>query len=284
MLQALIPAGAFLAKYATPLLATGGALMGGKAAYEASGGDIGATALGAGAGAFGLPALKGVASKARQAASEGLSGLTGSSISAANRVLQARGIDPNTVSLAERARMGSNVSRIASVLPTAAGAAVLGGGALLVPRLAGAVGSGGKNLASSVPQAVGLGRAATYSYDPNTGFPVYSSSAVPENLPGSANLLDQQNLIGPYQANLLYRRQLGDVELDQLKNQSQYIANITDVAKKREMERQLAAAKVRQELETGAALTLQGQRGAQALASQGMGAIGQALTANYQYG
>ena len=147
MLQALIPAGAFLAKYATPLLATGGALMGGKAAYEASGGDIGATALGAGAGAFGLPALKGVASKARQAASEGLSGLTGSSISAANRVLQARGIDPNTVSLAERARMGSNVSRVASVLPTAAGAAVLGGGALLVPRLAGAVGSGGKNLA-----------------------------------------------------------------------------------------------------------------------------------------
>jgi len=284
MLQALIPAGAFLAKYATPLLATAGALGGGAAAFKESGGDIGATALGAGAGALGLPALKGVASKARQAASEGLSGLTGSSISAANKVLQARGIDPNTVSLAERARMGSNVSRIASVLPTAAGAAVLGGGALLVPRLAGAVGSGGKNLASSVPQAVGLGRAATYSYNPTTGMPTYNAAAVPSNLPNAAGLLAQQDPGGLYQANLLFNRQQADALLDQAKNYTQYTAPIFDEVKRREMERQLAAAKVRQELETGAALTLQGQRGAQALASQGMSAIGQALTANYQYG
>lgn len=151
----------------------------------------------------------------------------------------------------------------------------------------GAAGPSGRvagDLAKGASQAVGLGRAATYSYDPTTGMPVYNAAAVPANLPSPAGLLTQQNPIGPYQANLLYRQQLGDVEMDQLKKQTQYIAGVTDEAKRREFERQLAAAKVRQELQTGARLTAQGQLGAQALAQQGMGAIGQGLTAQYQYG
>lgn len=285
MLQALIPAGAFLAKYAAPLIPTVGAALGGKAAYEATGGDLGATALGAGAGALGLPALKGVASKAKSAAASGLSGLTGSSISAADRVLRARGIDPNTISLAERARMGNNVSRVASFLPTAAGAAVLGGGALMIPQIAGAVGSGGKQLAGSIPKAAGLIGSVTDSpSDPYSGLPVYGSSAVPENLPTAAGLIEQRNPIGPYQANLDYTRQQGDLYLDQYKRQAQYNALVTDQINQRELQRQLAAAKVRQELNTGANLTLQGQRGMQALASQGMEGINRALTSQYQYG
>ena len=151
----------------------------------------------------------------------------------------------------------------------------------------GAAGPSGRvagDLATGASQAVGLGRAATYSYDPTTGMPVYDASAVPGNLPGAAGLLTQQDPLGTYQANLLYSKQQGDINLDQLKKQTQYMAPILDEAKRREFERQLAAAKVRQELQTGARLTAQGQLGAQQLAQQGMGAIGQGLTTQYQYG
>ena len=115
---------------------------------------------------------------------------------------------------------------------------------------------------------------------PGTGLP----SSVPSGLPSPTGLLTQQDPLGSYQANLLYRQQLGDVEMDQVKKQTAYMAPVIDEMKRREMQRQLAAAKVRQELATGAQLTAQGQRGAQQLASQGMGAIGQGLVSQYQYG
>jgi len=140
------------------------------------------------------------------------------------------------------------------------------------------------DIAKGASTAAGLVRGATYSYDPTTGKPVYDSDAVPQNLAEAAGLLEMLDPRRLYQTNLLYRQQLGDVEMDQMKKQTQYMAPVLDEAKRREMERQLAAAKVRQELQTGARLTAQGQLGAQALAQQGMGAIGQGLTAQYQYG
>ena len=56
----LIPAAAFLAKYATPILAGTGAIFGAKEGYEQSGGNVGSALLGAGTGALGLGALPGV--------------------------------------------------------------------------------------------------------------------------------------------------------------------------------------------------------------------------------
>jgi len=199
------------------------------------------------------------------------------------------GVTPSgTAGLATAPTAAQRAAGIAQMAVPLAAAPLIGNlastGGGVVSGLTQGAGRMAGDLAKGASQAVGLGRAATYSYDPTTGMPVYDAAAVPGNLPDPAGLLTQQDPLGAYQANLLYRQQLGDVEMDQLKKQTQYMAPVIDEAKRREFERQLAAAKVRQELQTGARLTAQGQLGAQALAQQGMGAIGQGLTAQYQYG
>jgi hypothetical protein len=86
-----------------------------------------------------------------------------------------------------------------------------------------------------------------------------------------------------YQAQLAYQTQMGD---QQRKNMVENIAAIepyTDRAKRRDFERNMAAARFRTQLGTQQGLTLQGQRGAQALAQQGMQGATQALASNYQY-
>ena len=86
-----------------------------------------------------------------------------------------------------------------------------------------------------------------------------------------------------YQAQLAYQTQMGD---QQRKNMIENIAAIepfTDRAKRRDFERNMAAARFRTQLGTQQGLTLQGQRGAQALAQQGMQGATTALTSNYQY-
>ena len=91
------------------------------------------------------------------------------------------------------------------------------------------------------------------------------------------------NPLGDYQSILRYTDQMGD---QQRKNMIKNIAAIepfTDRAKRRDFERNMAAARFRTQLGTQQGLTLQGQRGAQALAQQGMQGATQALASNYQY-
>ena len=86
-----------------------------------------------------------------------------------------------------------------------------------------------------------------------------------------------------YQNILRYQTQMGD---QQRRNMIENIAAIepfTDRAKRRDFERNMAAARFRTQLGTQQGLTLQGQRGAQALAQQGMQGATTALTSNYQY-
>ena len=59
---------------------------------------------------------------------------------------------------------------------------------------------------------------------------------------------------------------------------------VIDDAKKREFERQMAGARYRTDLSTQQGLTLQGQRGAQAMAQTGLAGGIQGLTQQYQYG
>ena len=61
------------------------------------------------------------------------------------------------------------------------------------------------------------------------------------------------------------------------------IGYVTDRAKKRDFERNMAAARFRTQLGTQQGLTLQGQRGAQALAQDAQRAAGTALVSNYQF-
>ena len=91
------------------------------------------------------------------------------------------------------------------------------------------------------------------------------------------------NPFGSYQNILRYQTQMGDQQRDQMVKNLLAVEPITDRAKSRDFERNMAAARFRTQLGTQQGLTLQGQMGAQKLAQQGMQGATQALASNYQY-
>ena len=86
-----------------------------------------------------------------------------------------------------------------------------------------------------------------------------------------------------YQAQLQYQNQMGNQQRENMIKNLLAIEPITDRAKARDFERNMAAARFRTQLGTQQGLTLQGQMGAQALAQKGMTGATQALASNYQY-
>ena len=86
-----------------------------------------------------------------------------------------------------------------------------------------------------------------------------------------------------YQSILNYNQQMSDQQRKALVENLAAIEPITDRAKKRDFERNMAAARFRTQLGTQQGLTLQGQMGAQALAQDAQRAAGTALVSNYQY-
>ena len=101
---------------------------------------------------------------------------------------------------------------------------------------------------------------------------------------GGAFISDQfKNPLGSYQNILRYQTQMGDQQRDQMVKNLLAIEPITDRAKSRDFERNMAAARYRTQLGTQQGLTLQGQVGAQKLAQQGMQGATTALASNYQY-
>ena len=93
-------------------------------------------------------------------------------------------------------------------------------------------------------------------------------------------------MFGPtsgYQALIGYTNQMSDAQRNQMIKNLAAIEPFTDRAKKRDFERNMAAARFRTQLGTQQGLTLQGQRGAQALAQDAQRAAGTALVSNYQF-
>ena len=86
-----------------------------------------------------------------------------------------------------------------------------------------------------------------------------------------------------YQSILQYQNQMGNQQRENMIKNLLAIEPITDRAKSRDFERNMAAARFRTQLGTQQGLTLQGQMGAQALAQKGMTGATQALASNYQY-
>ena len=86
-----------------------------------------------------------------------------------------------------------------------------------------------------------------------------------------------------YQSILQYQNQMGNQQRENMIKNLLAIAPITDRAKARDFERNMAAARFRTQLGTQQGLTLQGQLGAQKLAQQGMQGATTALASNYQY-
>ena len=91
------------------------------------------------------------------------------------------------------------------------------------------------------------------------------------------------NPLGSYQNILRYSTQMGDQQRKALVENLLAVEPITDRAKKRDFERNMAAARLRTQLGTQQGLTLQGQMGAQRLAQDAQRAAGTALASNYQY-
>ena len=86
-----------------------------------------------------------------------------------------------------------------------------------------------------------------------------------------------------YQSILNYNQQMSDQQRKALVENLLAVEPITDRAKSRDFERNMAAARYRTQLGTQQGLTLQGQMGAQKLAQQGMQGATTALASNYQY-
>ena len=86
-----------------------------------------------------------------------------------------------------------------------------------------------------------------------------------------------------YQSILNYNQQMSDQQRKALVENLLAVEPITDRAKKRDFERNMAAARFRTQLGTQQGLTLQGQVGAQKLAQDAQRAAGTALASNYQY-
>ena len=86
-----------------------------------------------------------------------------------------------------------------------------------------------------------------------------------------------------YQSILNYNQQMSDQQRRALAENLATIEPFTDRAKRRDFERNMAAARFRTQLGTQQGLTLQGQLGAQRLAQDAQRAAGTALASNYQY-
>ena len=93
-------------------------------------------------------------------------------------------------------------------------------------------------------------------------------------------------MLGPtsgYQNILNYTQQMNDQQRKAMIENLLAVEPITDRAKTRDFERNMAAARFRTQLGTQQGLTIQGQKGAQALAQLGMQGALAGLTSNYQY-
>ena len=111
------------------------------------------------------------------------------------------------------------------------------------------------------------------------------------NLPSATNNFGYQTGYGPgmllptsgYKSILQYQNQMGNQQRENMIKNLLAIEPITDRAKARDFERNMAAARFRTQLGTQQGLTLQGQLGAQSLAQDAQRAAGTALASNYQY-
>jgi hypothetical protein len=270
-----------------------GGLTGGVSAYQKRG-DIGEALLGAGigaglgAGSAGLGSLAGAA--ATRFAGQALGPLaTGSSLGAlqAARQIPLLGkLIPEGASLAQQAAMGSKIVEAAKAAPKVAGAlagtgAGLAATSLVAPTAAAAAGVGRKVARGALGLGAGAGIPAM-----QPGGQFDTSGAVPGGLPVGAspyNTLDIVNPAGPFGAMRTAGLLEGDVQLANMKKMMPYLFQAAEARSKTEMQRQLTAAGVRQNIATAANMLERSQQAAQQMGINAASQAGSALTSQYQY-
>jgi hypothetical protein len=250
-----------------------GAGLGGYEAYRQSGGSLGATALGAGLGAVTPSALR----------------MAGTALGGTALGARALGGLSSLGGKAMQSGLGAQAAKMGVKLPsgplTAAGlgTAAVGAGMLLgAPNLAGALAAGVAPTARSAASGaagMGVGR-----QQPSGAFD--GSGAVPGGLPAGAapyNPLDVASPTGPMAANRLAGLMEGDVQLENMKKMMPYLFQAAEARSKTEMQRQLAAAGVRQNIVTAANMLERSQQAAQQMGLTAASQAGSALTSQYQY-
>lgn len=183
--------------------------------------------------------------------------------------------------LGQQASILKRVAQLGIPLAGAAAATPLIGG------LAGAVAKPVAGLAGAVGNtalgAVGLAQAATRQPGALTS-PIYPEGSVPDisryQYPG---LIDQQNLLSPHQANLAYQKQLQDLENQNIMKLGNYQLLNADAVKRRDFQRNAAAAQLATNLATQSQLQLGAQRNAAAMAGQALADVGATSRTQYSY-
>ena len=239
-----------------------GALVGGVQGYQRSGGDLGRTLASAATGGL----LGG--------ATGGLGGLAGG---AATRFAgQKLGLD--TALGQSLLNKGVSEATLKAAPGFLGGATNIGtqlaAGGLLAP-LAGSIGQLGT-------QAAGATTAGVRGMQPVPGMP--NVSALPQGLQDQNRPMD---LYDAYYGTGLTARTLEelaqDVQMKGLQKQFNTMYPQLSQAKKDEMQRQLAAAQIRQNITTAANMIERGQQTAQSIGINAANTLGNALASQYQY-
>jgi len=269
-----------------------GAALGGIGAYRQSGGNLGATALGSGLGAV---SLAGVPSLSRFAGAK----LAGTGLAAK---IAPEAFKAGAAGKAVLAGMGPQ--GIAQAVKTAGTAAPIvqqiGGQQVLAKALPVAVAGGltlgfapgGGKMAADVagPQRTGLGQAGQLAagmagYQP-PGAPDYSGTGVPTldqygNINPVGSLYDVAGPTG--MANRQEQLLTGLTGRDLTRALLPEIESAVDAQKQKELARNLAAAGIRQNIATRAAMLQRSQQAGLEAGRQALATAGQGLIQQYQY-
>ena len=254
------------------LLPIGGALLGGVEGYKKSGGDLGAAALGSGLGALGGGGLR----------------MAGSALAG-----QALLANPVYRAVADKAARGAALTmpemQMFKLATQGTGKLAAGAGALGLPiagALAGNIAGGVAGGANAAAQRAGQLGAGVIGYTAD-GAPVYGGSALPPGL-GQYGATSPEGMpldvLGPSgMGRRLETLKTAQTQRDVLRTLLPEIEAAAEARSKKEMERQMAAAGIRQNIKTRAAMQ---ERAQTAGLEAGLGALqqaGGALTSQYQY-
>ena len=276
------------------------AALGGIQGYRTSGGDLGATLTstlgGAAAGGLGYGAQRmagdalkglltgGLASKVAPEAykaSQALGGLKAGGFAGATQAAKQAGL------AAPMAQQMGGLDVLGKAAPILAGAGGLAAGALAMPVLSGAVNLAGQAIGRPAQAATQLG--AGYLGSRGPGAPNYEQgNAVPSNM----NMWGGTDIYGTNPLDVLRPAGMAlTANTIREANASRAAARIllpevqaaSEAAKKKEMERMMAAAGIRQNIETAANMIQRSQQSAQQMGQTAAQGMVNALTQQYQY-
>jgi hypothetical protein len=255
-----------------------GATLGGIEGYRRSGGDLGAAALSAGLGA----AIPGGLRMAGTA-------LGGTQLGARLLGLGSQGLSRGASAAGQVASKipgmpGLPQGAMAPLTAAGLGAAAAGVGGLIAPSLAGQVGAGVKDVVRG-PAQLGAG----YVGSRGPGAPNYENiggNAVPVvDADGNVSILGTDPLrnILPGMTRSAESLREATAQRDAMRLLYPEIAAASEARSKKEFERQMAAAGIRQNIETASNMLQRSQQSMQQMGQTAAQQMGNALTAQYQY-